>query len=225
MARVKIALKVLVIVTVFFLLVTSTALAANYFVDATNGNDENGGLSPDKAWETIKKVNNQTFYPGDSIRFKKGETWEESLFLDGSGEDGNVITLTSYGDADGKPIINGGNNDHSIKLLNNIHIMISRLDIQNGYESSLYLENCSHILIFDCLIHGAQFTGNVLTLHCKDVEIMGCKIYNSEYCGILMWNSDGFKIRDCFIYNNTNVGIWAVNDLDDSNPKSIVDPC
>ena len=63
----RILLEVSTIVAVLFLLLASNAFAANYFVDATNGNDENDGLSPDLPWRTIEKVNHQRFYPGDSI--------------------------------------------------------------------------------------------------------------------------------------------------------------
>ena len=37
------------------------AWAATYYVDATNGNDNNDGLSLSTAWKTIAKVNNSNF--------------------------------------------------------------------------------------------------------------------------------------------------------------------
>jgi hypothetical protein len=47
--------------------IISEAWAATYYVDATNGNDANNGLSEATPWKTITKVNVSTFYPG--IRF------------------------------------------------------------------------------------------------------------------------------------------------------------
>jgi hypothetical protein len=40
------------------------AWSANYYVDATNGNDANSGLSLSTPWKTIAKVNASRFNPG-----------------------------------------------------------------------------------------------------------------------------------------------------------------
>ena len=45
------------------------AFAATYYVDATNGNDINNGLSEARPWKTIAKVNASSFNPGDQILF------------------------------------------------------------------------------------------------------------------------------------------------------------
>jgi hypothetical protein len=50
-------------------LIISDSLAATYYVDATNGNDVNNGLSPEAPWKTIAKVNSSRFNPGDQILF------------------------------------------------------------------------------------------------------------------------------------------------------------
>jgi len=45
--------------------------AANYYVSSTSPNrsDSHPGTSPDYPWATMQKVNNQTFSPGDTVRF------------------------------------------------------------------------------------------------------------------------------------------------------------
>jgi parallel beta-helix repeat protein len=78
--------------------IASTAYAATYYVDVTNGNDPNDGLSPETAWKTINKVNSMNFYPGDSILFKRGEIWREQLNVRSSGKEGNPITFGAYGE-------------------------------------------------------------------------------------------------------------------------------
>ena len=65
-------------------------------MDATNGNDSNGGLSSSTAWRTIAKVNASSFNPGDQILFKRGEVWREQL-VPHSGGDGNPVTYSSHG--------------------------------------------------------------------------------------------------------------------------------
>lgn len=77
-----------------------------YYVDAEYGDDSNDGLSPERAWKSIAKVNETTFQPGDSILFKAGCSWEgETLKPQGSGEEGNPIRVGKYGDEDQYPAI------------------------------------------------------------------------------------------------------------------------
>jgi hypothetical protein len=52
--------------------IISDAWSATYYVDATNGNNSNNGLSMSSAWKTIAKVNASVFNPGDEILFKGG---------------------------------------------------------------------------------------------------------------------------------------------------------
>jgi hypothetical protein len=77
-----------------------------YYVDAANGNDNDNGLSPSNAWKTLSKVNKESFSPGDSILFKRGETWRERLTIPSSGNQGAPITFGAYGGGD-KPLILG----------------------------------------------------------------------------------------------------------------------
>ncbi len=89
----------------------TTAVAAQtsgaiYYVDATGGDDGNNGTSPSSAWQTIFRVNNSEFNPGDSILFKRGEVWRERLVVSSSGDSGNYITFGAYGTGN-KPLILG----------------------------------------------------------------------------------------------------------------------
>jgi hypothetical protein len=81
------------------------ASGTTYYIDATNGSDSNTGTDPATPWQTIEKVNTSTFQPGDSILFKRGEIWRETLNVV-SGSAGSPITYGSYGSGD-QPEING----------------------------------------------------------------------------------------------------------------------
>jgi hypothetical protein len=60
----------------------SIGWTATYYVDATNGNDANTGLSEVTPWKTIAKVNASRFYPGNRILIKRGEGGKvKSLFF------------------------------------------------------------------------------------------------------------------------------------------------
>lgn len=90
-------------------LITSTCWSAVYYVDATNGNDANAGVSQSTPWKTIAKINASKFNPGDQLLFKRGETWREQLTVSSSGSSGNPITFGAYGSGD-KPKILGSVN-------------------------------------------------------------------------------------------------------------------
>ena len=71
--------------------------ATTYYVSSSTGNDANSGTSSSTPWQTIGHVNGQTFQPGDSILFKRGDVWNESLAPRSSGSSGNPITFDAYG--------------------------------------------------------------------------------------------------------------------------------
>jgi hypothetical protein len=58
--------------------IISDAWSATYYVDATNGNDSNNGLSPEIPWQTIAKVNSSRFNPGDQILSVRKEMLREN---------------------------------------------------------------------------------------------------------------------------------------------------
>ncbi len=92
--RVRAARKLIVFA---FLVWGSLASATTYYVSSSTGNDANGGTSSSTPWQTIAHVNAQTFLPGDSILFKRGDVWNESLTPGSSGSSGNPITFDAYG--------------------------------------------------------------------------------------------------------------------------------
>jgi hypothetical protein len=94
----------------------SPALAATYYVDASNGNDRNAGTSPSDPWKTIAKLNSSLFSPGDTILLRRGQTWHECLSITSSGLPGQPITYSAYtapSDLDSvlsRPLISGADN-------------------------------------------------------------------------------------------------------------------
>ena len=82
-------------------LVLSTAgdlQAAIYFLDCDRGNDAHTGLSEAQAWQSGDKASTFDFQDGDSVRFKRGCTWENvSLKVSRS------LTFEAYGEAASLP--------------------------------------------------------------------------------------------------------------------------
>jgi len=64
---------------------TSKIFATIYYVDATNGDDNNSGTSPATAWKTIDHVNDEMEYGvisnGDDILFKRGSMDKERWYI------------------------------------------------------------------------------------------------------------------------------------------------
>ena len=71
--------------------------ATTYYVSSSTGSDSASGTSAATAWQTVAHVNGQTFLPGDSILFKRGDIWNESLVPPSSGSAGNPITFDAFG--------------------------------------------------------------------------------------------------------------------------------
>ncbi len=77
---------------------------ATVYVDSVSGSDLNSGTGEGSAWQTLAKVSENTYSPGDRILFKSGGVFTGTLSLKGSGEAGNPIILSSFGEG-GKPLL------------------------------------------------------------------------------------------------------------------------
>jgi len=120
----------------FLVLAPLQGRAATYFIDNAAGRDTNAGLSPADAWQTIDRVNQQTFGPGDSILLKRGGAWHGSGFkAHGSGNPQAPVTLADYGDpALPLPLIDGiGPHEPAILLQNVQNWVVRNLELtQHG---------------------------------------------------------------------------------------------
>ena len=183
---------------------SSLVEAATYYVDATNGRDTFDGLSPEKAWKTIRKVKGTTFRPGDEIRFKRGEVFSDSiLFVYSSGSEGKPIVFRDYGDLKKPlPVITYTHN-FCIWMRDREYLTFQNLDVSGGGEAVIELKQSAigkthHIVIKDCVIRGGNTGIWVDTAMGGLVE--GCEIYD---CVTGFSSHDpGFTVRKCKIYNN-----------------------
>lgn len=91
---------------------------ATYYVDSIQGNDDDAGTSPNRAWKSLAKVNATTFLPGDRILLKSGAVWRGQLWPKGSGAEGRPIMLDMYGGGV-KPVIHGDGLAEDAVLLKN----------------------------------------------------------------------------------------------------------
>lgn len=121
-----------------FVLILSFSLCAQnqYYLSSSTGNDNNNG-SQTQPWKTLSKLSNTTLGPGDTVYFKKGDTFRGHYVVNGSGTEGNLITFTSYGSGN-QPIISGSSHDdgggdyrEAILVTNHDNMVFDGLEIQN----------------------------------------------------------------------------------------------
>jgi hypothetical protein len=81
-----------------FLLSPVFVRATNYYI-SNEGNDDNKGTSPTMAWRSISKLNTafKTIQAGDSIFFKRGNSFYGSMIISAPGTAGKPIVITAYG--------------------------------------------------------------------------------------------------------------------------------
>lgn len=81
---------------------SATGVGRTYYLSST-GNDGNDGLSPEKAWKTLSKVNDNALAPGDRVLFHCGEVFRGQL-KPKSGKLSSPVYYGSYGEGI-KPVI------------------------------------------------------------------------------------------------------------------------
>ena len=91
------------------IILSHSVKATNYYV-SNAGNDANSGTAPSSPWQTLNKLNsNRNLVPGDSVLFKRGDSFYGSITINNSGTAGNPIVFSAYGVGE-KPVITGFTN-------------------------------------------------------------------------------------------------------------------
>ncbi len=77
------------------------ASARTFFLNAVNGNDGNTGIGAETAWKSLSRANSafaaRTVQAGDTVAFRRGDTFTGSLTLDTSGKTGRPLVIGAYG--------------------------------------------------------------------------------------------------------------------------------
>lgn len=210
----KTNLAFIVIITLFF--AAGQTLAATYYLDSVNGNDDNSGTSPQSAWQSLEKINSTTFTAGDKILLKAGASWKGFLWPKGSGEKDNPIIIDRYGKGD-KPLIDGAGltGKGVVYLFNQSFWEINNLELTNDAETEgdrrgvyLQAENAGiiqHIYLKNLYIHNI-----------KGIIGQGIKAKHTGGIGIRQTGSDlkdtrfdDILIQGCHIQTIDNTGIYT----------------
>ena len=220
-------MKKLLDIPLFIICLVSSA--TTYYI-RSDGSDAADGISDFTAWATTARVSNamSIFKPGDSILFKRGDTWTNSVINIGTaGISGNNITIGAYGTGS-KPIISGPANRAPIIVrdANRGFWTIDDLDLRssgtsNGINISLaiYFAYWQSDLgpVPGWIIQNCSFNSCIL------VSGPGTIIRSNVFDGTGNINNRGGAIslrgpnaKDIIVENNTisnytDRGIWAYN--------------
>ncbi len=222
------------------------AAQTNYYVDKANGNDLNNGTSLATAWKTIQKACNAAT-PNSNVQIKAG-TYNENIIVNVNGTAGNPITFRNYVNdvvlIDGT----GTLGTTMLKLTNKNYLNFQNLTIQNltvNNAQGILIEttgaNTSTTLLFkNITIKNINWINNSATIPTSgdnaqgliafgrdggitNITIDSCQIFNcilgfSEAVS-LDGNVNGFKIKNCQVHDNTNIGILIAGNYNvSSNP-------
>ena len=106
-----------------------------FYISSSLGNDNSSG-SQSNPWKTLSKISSREFEAGDTLFFKKGDTFSGRFVVKGSGSEDKPIVFTSYGSGN-KPIltgsgssISGGDFQEAIYVNNEDNLVFQDLEIQ-----------------------------------------------------------------------------------------------
>jgi Right handed beta helix region len=209
----------------FFLQPYSLVAQTNYYI-SSKGNDNNNGLTKQTAWKSLKKVNSQSFKPGDNILIEANAVFKGTIIIASSGTIQQPIIFSSYGK--GKTIIDAADQD-GIKGFNVSNVHVNNLIVKgsgvtsnkgNGihFYSGDTLNNPGNIIIDKCDVSGFHNKGIAVGCGEKDnikgyrnVRITNCTATENGQAGIASYGSytsfqnRNFYVGYCKAYNNRGI--------------------
>lgn len=170
--------------------------AETYYVDATDGNDSNSGTSPSEAWQSISKINNTSFQPGDQILFQRGEVWTERLQPSTSGTSNSPITYSAYGSGI-KPTIDGEGLKGYLIYVRKSHLRISSIKIINSDGWAIWNEPPNF----------PNHSDYIYNLEYDDMEVAD----NSSAGGMIVYSVDNLHVENSnFVrYKNNAIALMG----------------
>jgi hypothetical protein len=165
-----------------------------YYIDAESGNDSNSGHSPQSAWQSLEKVNQNVFQPGDKIFFKAGNSWEGQLEVQGIGNEEAPIQINRYGEGKNPAIHGNGEELHTLLLHNVEYREVRNLEITNTGEervagrrgvivSAEDFGDCHHIILDSLEIH----------------HVNGSLVKSDGGGSAILWQNRGDSVKTRFI--------------------------
>jgi len=180
-----------------FLLLPSTSIAKNYYVDQnhSSASDSNPGTI-EAPWSTIRHAA-ETLTASDTVFIRSG-TYNESVYFDNAGNstEGHIVYSAFPGET---PIVDGISVTESNNgiIIDKDYIKLHGLTIRNWNENGIWIENASFFEISDCIVHDI-FYGIGVADGSHDFVFNSVTVHHFDLYGFDVSTSGG---ADC--YNGT----------------------
>ena len=180
----------------------SMAYAATYYVDSANGNDNNSGTSETSAFRSVSKVSALSLAAGDSVLFRRGQTYSGVLNVGSNGSANAPISFATWGS--GNPpllyeiyisgnyvTIDGLDVDHqkdasdAIRVRSGHNATFRNMEIRNGTQDGIDADQADGLTVENVEIH--HF-------------LNGSFGSQDDSHGITATNTDGVTIRNVNIH-------------------------
>lgn len=167
------------------LLFMHQAFATHYFVNSALGNDENSGMSTDRPFQSIEKVNAIQLKPGDTVLFAAEQVFFGEIRLLGiQGLPNAPVVISSYTDVLGRATTS--------KIL---HFGINAKSKANG----ILIQNCSYVIVKHAAIEADGYEGEKSL---EDKMRVGVKIVATEGKICKNIQLDSLEIKNIFFENS-----------------------
>jgi predicted xylan-binding protein with Ca-dependent carbohydrate-binding module len=142
----------------------SAVAGRTYYVDAVDGDDGNAGTSAGAAWQTIHQVNNAVLAPGDSVLFKRDQTFTgETLSADQPGNTTARVTYGAYGTG-AEPIFDGAGRRYPVTV-DAPYVTVQDIQVRNaGDEFKIGLR----VFGSDALVQRVTASGNAIGVQAEN---------------------------------------------------------
>jgi hypothetical protein len=168
------------VLTIILLFFADDCLSAIYYVK-NSGDNKASGLSDQKAWKTIAKVNSFNFSDGDTVRFSRGSTFNDATLISPGV---NNFTIEDY-DTGKKPHFDS-DKIIPISIKSTLKdLVIKNLDLSGGAavgrKPRLTIKNVNGVTIDGIYINGG---GPIKPYYADGIKIVDCSgdivVKNSE---------------------------------------------
>ncbi len=190
---------------------TNAPVKFKYFVDQTSGDDSKSGLSESLAWKTVSKVNGFAFSPGDSIGFKRGETWGEVLTPTASGDSTHLIYFGAYG-VGLNPILDGGGVRSNGIATTEDWLSFNELTIDSATSNGIFFNFGNTDCFLTNIIVTNTTAGNGMLIRGNNCAISNCDVSGSSNFGFSIGAGTNHKILNCTSHGNTKTGLFISAD-------------
>jgi len=159
-----------------------------YYVDSLSGSDSNDGASKEQPWQSLAKVNDTTFQPGDQILLKAGGEWDGSLWPKGNGTKDAPITVGKYGEGP-LPVIRG----------NRIDTLYPLDDIPEEFSVDFHGMDAAQY-------NPVVFMGDQSHWIIENLEVTSTADTSTNNVGILLFTTGrlgktrGLTVRNCYVH-------------------------